>query len=661
MLDRLGGTAAAAPEKPAAKGGAGATPAAEPPKRPEQAKLQFLEKRERLGELTAQQETALGELRSQLGIEAPAVAAPKPVGNPPASDGGQAAPASAAKRKSVLDRLGDKPSAEAAKRARPEPMAASSAAAVERAANTEEVFRLAADADTRGGSGELSVHVAALRRFAELVQSAGEYEAARRGVVHNQAFHLLLGNLGAVLDAASSADICDVLYALQVLNYPRDKTFRQEPLLRRLVERLLSCRSVPAHEVSTALWSLAKLRVRQMEGPLLEKLCDAVPRDPSLASLDGETVGQFFWALSARDERGQPLFGGFRHDNLVRALLANCSATFARAPTGAFIDVVDAYASLGAAFDERKPDDMKSVSEFLQCLEARAQELTVEQLLRVLRCLRDFPSSSACAAVGGFVRGVSAVLTAWSQGGRLSAVQLCHIAAEVNLSALSAVDSQGADTLLQTAAGLLEPSLGELASNDLFDLCAAYVLAAVDGQRAWANPIFNHAANTWLSHGAAELLDQRTDRLVRLGKEFGKCRQRPASAIPAIRDIGKKLAAELEGRGLNASGRDVADVAAQLKTNGWLEEERRQEPAPLRQDSGRGEGWDGGGARGPEHDRRRRDDRRESGRGDDARGRDPRWEESGRSGAGGSGPRAEEHRPQNTGFEPPRRRAGSGW
>ena len=40
--------------------------------------------------------------------------------------------------------------------------------------------------------------------------------------------------------------------------------------------------------------------------------------------------------------------------------------------------VVDAYATLGAAFDERKPDDMKSVSEFLQCLEARAQELTVE-------------------------------------------------------------------------------------------------------------------------------------------------------------------------------------------------------------------------------------------------------------------------------------------
>ena len=64
--------------------------------------------------------------------------------------------------------------------------------------------------------------------------ASSEYETMRGTIVHSKAFHLLLGNLGAVVVGASSSELADVFFALQALGYPRDKEFEEEPLLRKL-------------------------------------------------------------------------------------------------------------------------------------------------------------------------------------------------------------------------------------------------------------------------------------------------------------------------------------------------------------------------------------------------------------------------------------------
>ena len=62
---------------------------------------------------------------------------------------------------------------------------------------------------------------------------------------------------------------------------------------------------------------------------------------------------------------------------------------------------------------------MQSVGTFLGHLEARAAELSVDQLLLVLKSLQDFPDSEACPAVGRLLVAVSAVVTAWCQEKRI--------------------------------------------------------------------------------------------------------------------------------------------------------------------------------------------------------------------------------------------------
>jgi hypothetical protein len=375
---------------------AAAAAAAAPPKNPEEVKLKFLEGKEKKGQLTEEQSKALAELRDKLGLEAPAPAPPPAAPAPVAA----AADRSAKRKPAVLDRLGMRPSLpDDGKRPRTD-APVSDTRAVETAPTTDDVFLAVASAGGAGGVGAASkaVVVSALRRFTDLVQDpklgASEYETTRRAVVYNQAFHLLLGNLGAAVAGAQSSELADVFFALQALNYPRDKDFAEEPLLRKLIDALLSTRPPPKpYELSVAVWSLAKLRVRRMDLSLLHELCEAVPRNASLAELDGESVGKFFWALSACDDHGEKLFGDFQFPKLIRALLGECGGAFSRWPMAALMDVVAAYSCVGSAFEEDQKPDMQSVSTFLSQLEARAGQLSVDELLLLLRSLQHFPSS----------------------------------------------------------------------------------------------------------------------------------------------------------------------------------------------------------------------------------------------------------------------------
>eukprot|EP01043_Picozoa_sp_COSAG02_P011451 COSAG02_NODE_421_length_22605_cov_158.841198_17_plen_1221_part_00 len=564
------------PEQPTA-----APPTTNPPADPEQVKLKFLQGREKKGlPMTAEQRKALAELRAKLGLEAP----PPPVvaetagGAVAASD-----QSSSAKRKpGVLDRLGIRPTG-GDKRARGHTTAAD-VQAVETAPTTDDVFKAVASASCEGGASatDRAVVLAALRRFAELTQDpklgVSDYETMRGAIVYNKAFHLLLGSLGAAVVGASSSELADVFFALQALSYPRDKEFAEEPLLRKLVDCLLAAHpAAQPYELSVAIWAIAKLRVRHMDHPLLHALCDAVPRDTSLASLDGESVGKLFWSLSARDDVGQKLFGDFQFPKLIRALLGECNGAFETAPIEALMEVASAYPCVGSAFEEDQAGDMKSVSLFLGHLQARAAQLSVDQLLLLLRSVQDFPRSVACPAVGSLLREVSDVITQWSSKEVVSPMQLCRVAAAATLKLLGPVDENGADLLLKTCATLLQPHLRALSAEDLFDLCVTYVLPAVKGERVWAYPIFNFAADSWLGDGGSTvLLDISKDRLQRLGEEFCKCRERPDTVIPSVRDIAAKVAAELHLRD--------SHLSPELKQFRWMEVARRQDPPPPQSD-----------------------------------------------------------------------------
>lgn len=637
--DSAGGKrpAAAAAEEPKAKKQkkkpeqpvAAAAPAAPPPN-PEQVKLKFLEGREKKGlAMTAEQRRALAELRAKLGLEAPAPA-PAPAAAISAGGADAASDRSGKRKPAVLDRLGVRPTAGAAadKRRRGSP-AAVETQTVETASTTDDVFKAVASAGGEAGVGAASkaVVLAALRRFAELVQdtklSASDYATTRGAVVHNKAFHLLLGSLGAAIVGAHASELADVFFALQALNYPRDKEFSEEPLLGKLVDGLLSARPGP-YELSVAIWALAKLRVKRMGHPVLHALCDAVPRDDSLASLDGESVGKFFWALSARDDLGQKLFGEFQFPQLIRALLGECGDAFCTAPMEALMDVVSAYPVVGGAFEENQPTDMKSVSVFLGHLKARTAQLSADQLLILLRSLQDFPRSVACPAVGSLLSGVSDVVTEWSSTDAVSPIQLCRVAAAATLQLLGPVDEDAADLLLKTCATLLQPHLQALASEHLFDLCVTYVLPAVKGERTWAYPIFNRAADVWVGDASSTVLrDLPKDRLERLGEEFCKCRERPDTVIPSIRDIAAKIAGELHYRD--------SHLFPELKQFRWMEMARRQEPPSLQSEPRDQEARERSpprsrfDQRGPERESARRgdEDRRAKPAGDV---RDDRWQ-----------------------------------
>ena len=303
-------------KQPAAVAAAAASPAEK--KSPEELRLLLLTRKEKSRQLTDEQKIALAALREKLGIEAPPL---PPAPAAAVAKAAQSKDAAGSKRKpDVLDRLGVK---KPAKMEQPGATATADAVrAVETAATTDAVFAAVASAGGAGGVGDASkaVVVSALRRFTELVRvPPNEYDGVRRAVVYNQAFHLLLGDLGRAVIGSDPADLADVFYALQALDFPRDKEFAEEPLLRKLVDELLSAPSpVPPYELAVAVWSLAKLRVRQMDLSLLHKLCDAVPRNSSLGRLDGESVGRLFWALSAEDDLGKPLFAGFRFPQLIR-------------------------------------------------------------------------------------------------------------------------------------------------------------------------------------------------------------------------------------------------------------------------------------------------------------------------------------------------------
>jgi hypothetical protein len=571
VLGRLG--AAAAPPPP----GTGTAVAVAPPfvstaspVDPAQ-ELRTLEQRKaKFGSLTDKQEARLAQLQR---AAAAAAAVPGDTGAGTRANAGanhSTDAATAPSRKSALQRLGTKPPAVASSGGGGGGATSTDAARILAAASAEEVFTILGEPQTQQ-RGELGTLVAALTRCAALFEQAAPSHADQR-IKGNRKFMSLNLELCAKIGQASASVVCDVTAAYAALEYPLEATLRENRLLRTLVEQIVRharARGFSATQAAELAWSLASLRVQDLDRSLLKELADGAGTD-RLCSLSGASVGRWLRAEAFFHSEKQP------HYPLVRALLGESAQAFGQpiTPLTAFLDVVEAYTVLSRAFEIEKGNaqDLASVTIFVSKLCHRCSELSADQLLRLLRHLQTFPPElfDTQDAQGrtreppppALLSELARVVASLGEAKQLPPRTLCDIAAAA--APLLYVDSSGSDQVLEAAAKLLEPALPQLTDDDLLGLCVTYVLPSVKGDRVWAEPIFNHAARTLLARNGKGLSGARAGELVRLGEELLKCSPRDGT-LASIRDIAVAVARELRHLGEHGDARCVAG----LEKKGW--------------------------------------------------------------------------------------------